>query len=240
MHPKMSLSYTEWSEAIKRLKQFKCPVDSSIKEVVDCYKRKIAEGDKVRRDEWSQTSGFRKHSKGGRDRGEQAIERLLFNHDMVKLVREGRRALPITVSDHNFAMTKSKKGQVICDAFCFLKHKHIFHPLTIEVKDKADNVWFAVVECLIQVRLARRNLQGIEKWALKKRLTDQNPTMARGAWGLVIAPQKYFDRKKEILTAALRLIQRLKKETKARIILASSDNLAEGRLRWVAGSYWPS
>lgn len=240
MHPKMSLSYTEWSEAFKRLKQFKYPVDFSIKEVVDCYKRVIAEGDKVRRDEWIQALGFRKHSKDGQDRGEQKIERLLFNHDKVKLVREGGLSFPITVSDHNFPMTMSKKGQVICDAFGFLKHRHKFHPLTIEVKAAANDVWFAVVECLIQVRLARDNRRWIEEWALRKRLADRGVTMARGAWGLVIAPQTYFDKKKKILTAALQLTQRLREETRARIILASSDNLAEGRLRWVAGSYWPS
>jgi hypothetical protein len=240
MEPKMSTSYPEWSEAFKRLKQFKCPVDFSIKEVVDYYKRGMAKGDKVRRDDWTHALGFRKHSKDGHDRGEQAIERLLFKHNKIELVPEGGRALPIMVRDHNFPMTMSQNGQVICDAFGVLEHRHKFHPLTIEVKEAADNVWFAVVESLIQVRLARYNLQGIEKWALKERLVDQNSTMVRGAWGLVIAPQKYFDRKKEILTAALQLIQRLKKETKARIILASSDNLAEGRLRWVAGSYWPS
>ncbi|MGB2676518.1 MAG: hypothetical protein WAN12_05490, partial [Candidatus Acidiferrum sp.] len=60
------------------------------------------------------------------------------------------------------------------------------------------------------------------------------------AWGLVLAPSKYFDQNRPHLEAALKLIQELKSKTEARIILASTDDLKEGRLKWIENSYCPS
>src|ERR1700733_5742921 len=145
----MITSYPEWAKAFKRLRQFRHrDVCCSINEVVDYYKTGMIKDDMVRRGAWFHAPGYRKDSKDGQYRGEQKIESLLFDKE-IKLVREGKSLL-IKVSDHNFPMTKSRKGQVICDAFGFLRHKNKCHPITIEVKVAADNVWSAVVESLIQ------------------------------------------------------------------------------------------
>jgi hypothetical protein len=92
--------------------------------------------------------------------------------------------------------------------------------------------WFAVVENLIQTRLARFNLNNIEHYAIKLSLRDHNLQSARGgAWGLVLAPRKYFDQNSTRFEATLKLIQELKERTRARIILAATDDLKEGRLK---------
>jgi hypothetical protein len=98
----------------------------------------------------------------------------------------------------------------------------------------------AVVENLIQTRLARFNLNNIEHYAIKRSLRDHNLQSARGAWGLVLAPRKYFDQNLTRFEATLKLIQELKERTRARIILAATDDLKEGCLKWIEGSYWPA
>jgi len=122
----------------------------------------------------------------------------------------------------------------------FISHGGICHPVAIEVKTTDADPWFAAVENLIQIRLARFNLNNIEQHAIKRSLPTKNLQKARGAWGLVLAPSKYFDRNSTLLKVALKLIQELKKRTRARIILATTDDLKEGRLKWIEGSYWPS
>jgi len=129
---------------------------------------------------------------------------------------------------------------VLCDALGFISHGGICHPVAIEVKTTDADPWFAVVENLIQLRLARFNLNNIEQHAIKRSLATKNVQKARGAWGLVLAPSKYFDRDSTLLKAALLLIHELKKRTRARIILATTDDLKEGRIKWIEGSYWPS
>jgi hypothetical protein len=84
------------------------------------------------------------------------------------------------------------------------------------------------------------NLDNIEQHAIKRSLATKNPQKARGAWGLVLAPSKYFNQKRTHLKAALKLIQELEIGTRARIILTATDDLKKGRLEWIEGSYWPS
>jgi hypothetical protein len=236
----MSGVYREWVDDFKILKNFTPPTETAIKRVLAYYSRAIAESDQAQRKGWSHALGYRKQSKDGLDRGEQKIERLLFKRSQLEIVREKGRPLSLKVTDQNFPLAKQSKGQVLCDALGFIDHGSRYHPVVIEVKTTNANPWFAVVENLIQIRLARFNLDNIERHAIKHSLADNNLHEARGAWGLVLAPSKYFCQNQPHLEAALKLIQELKWKTRARIILAATDDLKEGRLKWIEGSYWPS
>jgi hypothetical protein len=234
----MSHVYHEWVDSFKRLKDFAPPAETAIKQVLAHYSQAIGEIDHAERTGWFHALGYRKKSKDGLDRGEQEIERLLFKRSHVEIVRERRRPLSLIVTDHNFPLARQSKGQVLCDALGFIDHRSAYHPVAIEVKTTNGDPWFAVVENLIQIRLARSN-HNIEQYAIKHCLANRNIQKARGAWGLVLAPSKYFSQNRPHLETALKLIQELKSKTQARIILASTDDLKEGRSRWIEGSYWP-
>jgi len=232
--------YHEWIDGFKDLKTFKPPAKTAIKQVLAFYSRVIPKSVQAQRKGWSHVLGYRKHSKDGLDRGEQEIEKLLFERSPIEIVREEGTPLSLMVTDQNFPLARQSRGQVLCDALGFISHGGICHPVAIEVKTTDADPWFAVVENLIQLRLARFNLNNIEQHAIKRSLATKNVQKARGAWGLVLAPSKYFDRDSTLLKAALLLIHELKKRTRARIILATTDDLKEGRIKWIEGSYWPS
>lgn len=235
----MSNNYHEWAEGFKSLKAFMPPAEKAIKQVIEYYMQSITKSEQAQREVWSHALGFRKKSKDRLDRGEQKVERLLFEMSPIEIRRKGG-SLYLKVTDQNFPMAKQAKGQVLCDAIGFIEHRRKYHPVAIEVKTNDQNPWFAVVENLIQIRLARFNLNNIEQHALKRSLAFDNLQKARGTWGLVVAPSKYFDHNHTIREATLKLIQELKNTTEARIMLASTDDLHEGRLKWIERSYWPS
>ncbi len=236
----MSELYQKWASDFKSLKHFTQPAETAIKQVLAYYSKAIAASDQAQREGWSHALDYRKKSKDGLDRGEQKIERLLFMRSPIEIIREKGRLLSLEVTDHNFPLTRQSKGQVLCDALGFIKYGGVYHPVTIEVKATNANPWFAVVENLIQIRLTRFNLNNIEQYAIKRSLANKNLQKARGTWGLVLAPSKYFNQNPTHLEAALKLIQELKSKTQARIILASTDHLKDRRLQWIENSYWPS
>lgn len=236
----MSNVYFEWVDGFKDLRIFKAPAKTAINQVLAYYSHAIPESVQAQRKGWSHDLGYRKHSKDGLDRGEQRIERLLFGRSPIEIVRKIGSPLSLTVTDQNFPLARQSRGQVICDALGFIKHGGKCHPVAIEVKSTDAGPWFAVVENLIQIRLARTNLNNIEQHVIKRSLANNNLQRARGAWGLVLAPSKYFSRNRVQLEAALELIQELKSTARARIIVAATDELNDGRLKWIEGSYWPS
>ncbi len=236
----MADAYHEWVGGFKDLKEFTPPAETAIKQVLAYYSQAIGESAQARREGWSHVLGYRKNSKDGLDRGEQQIERLLFERSPIEIVREEGTPLSLMVTDQNFPLARQSRGQVLCDALGFISHGGICHPVAIEVKITDADPWFAVVENLIQIRLARFNLNNIEQHVIKRSLPTKNLQKTRGAWGLVLAPSKYFNRDSTLLKATLKLIQELKKRTRARIILATTDDLKEGRIKWIEGSYWPS
>jgi len=236
----VSNNYHEWAAGFKSLKAFMPPAEKAIKQVIEYYSQSITKSEQAQREGWSHALGYRKKSKDRLDRGEQKVERLLFERSPIEIVRRKGGSLYLKVTDQNFPMAKQAKGQVLCDAIGFIKHRRKYHPIAIEVKTTDQNPWFAVVENLIQIRLARFNLKNIEQHALKRSLSYENLQKARGTWGLVAAPSKYFCHHHAHLEAALKLIQELKNTTEARIMLASTDDLHKGRLKWIEGSYWPS
>jgi hypothetical protein len=69
------------------------------------------------------------------------------------------------VTDQNFPLARQSSGQILCDALGFVDHGGTYHPIVIEVKNTDADPWFAVVENLIQIRLARFNYKRIERHA---------------------------------------------------------------------------
>lgn len=106
-----------------------------------------------------------------RQRGEQQIENRLLN-DPKKAIQivdcPTGRSFSLFCTDHNFPLASVSNGQVLCDVFGYVKHRNVFHPVAIEVKVRSGDPWFAVVENLIQVRLARANVRNIEYWMRKR------------------------------------------------------------------------
>jgi hypothetical protein len=232
--------YRKWVDGFKDLKEFTPPAATAIKRVLAYYSQAIGQHAQAQRVGWSHVLGYRKNPKDGLDRGEQKIERLLFERSPIEIVCEKGRSVSLIVTDQNFPLARQSRGQILCDALGFVDHGGRHHPVVIEVKTTDADPWFAVVENLIQIRLARFNYNTIERHAIKRSLAGNNPQSARGTWGLVLAPQKYFDRNSARREAALKLIQELKNRTRARIILATTDDLRQGRLNWIEGSYWPA
>ena len=208
----MADAHHEWAGGFKDLKEFTPPAETAIKQVLAYYSQAIGESAQARREGWSHVLGYRKNSKDGLDRGEQQIERLLFERSPIEIVGDKCKPLSLLVTDQNFPLTRQSRGQVLCDALGFINHRGICHPIATEIKITDADPWFAVVENLIQTRLARFNLNNIEHYAIKRSLRDLNLQSARGAWGLVLAPRKYFDQNSTRLEAALKLIQEVKKE----------------------------
>ena len=92
----------------------------------------------------------------------------------------------------------------------------------VEVKIGANNCWFALVECLMQVRMGRANGANIEAF-LKKR----NLPHSRAIWGMVLASSSYFD--EGVVDGTMEhcrvLLKLLKNSTEARVALTSFDRV---------------
>ena len=232
------LTFTKWSRAFKDLKSFDS-CSEAIDNVVKYYQKPVAEGRDARRKTWKHPSGYRKSSKDGKIRGEQQIEKLLLKSPVKIVNTVTDRSFDIFCTDHNFPLASVRRGQILCDVMGYIKQRNVYHPVAIEVKIANEDLWFAVVENAIQIRLARFNVDNIERLA-RARLPRNTEVTARGTWGLVVAPEAYFKKHPSRAEAALGLIDALRKETKARIILCSADRLEKsGQLGWIEGSYWP-
>lgn len=231
-------TYDQWSADFKQLKDFKSPTQNEINLVIKYYKGNPPPS-KSLRSQWEHDLGFRKMVVAGMDRGEQEIERLLLgSRGEIKTIRveKATESLELRLSDHNFPFAALRRGQVISDAFGYHKSRNDFRPVAIEVKVRDGSPWLAVVENLIQVRLARRNFKNIEEHGRVKVLKTLPPRKVRGAWGLVVAPRSYYD--KATIGITRKLIDQLKEETNARIMLATIGEKKMGCLEWFYG-YWP-
>jgi hypothetical protein len=222
----MNKTYTRWSDNFKELKaESKFPEKSDICRVIRFYKNNPPPMDSLRND-WKHDLGFRKNVADGIGRGEQEIERLLLGEKGTEKtihIKHKSRTFEVRVTEQNFPFACNSKGQVISDAFGYYKKGAVYHPVAIEVKVNDGTPWFAVVENLIQIRMARRNLEKIEQHG---RTILGNAVLAnkvRGTWGLIIAPEKYYKKHTKVCDRACELIDQLKKETQVRILLATID-----------------
>ena len=164
--------------------------------------------------EWTGDLGYRKK---GNDQGEKRIERQLFeaNNREVTVQYKASKS-PIKLIYHNMPLVNQSRGQVIADAFGVVQIGEIYHPLLFEIKVNNEHPWYALVENLRQLRLARACARRIQQFVKEK--TGQQT--ARGVWGMVPAPKSYFDKsskRRNSLEASRQLLKILKENTRARI-----------------------
>jgi hypothetical protein len=184
---------------------------------------------------WTGKLGYRKRSS---DKGEQRTEKELFNRvredfALVFSDQEPSAGYRVKTIYHNMPLANQRKGQVIADAFAVLVTGANSRPLFIEVKVTANNPWFALVENLQQIRLARACARKIENFVLE----SSKHRVERGVWGLILAPENYYARHSARLSKCTHLLDALKKGTRARVAFGVSDSLAHGQIRIIAHNW---
>jgi hypothetical protein len=187
------------------------------------------------REIWQGKLGYRKRSD---NKGEQCTEKELFNggSNGFELVFSGQqtnanyRVKPIY---HNMPLANRRKGQVIADAFGVLETGTNVRPLFIEVKVAANDPWFALVENLQQIRLARACAQKIQAFVHK----NTEYRVERGVWGLILAPERYYEKHLGNLAKCRLLLDALKQNTRARVAFGISDWLASGQIKIITQNW---
>jgi len=225
----MSIEFKTWSEKFKN-----CRKDiGNIEGVLNCWRSAIPTDWK--RERWAASFGYRKNSKGD-DRGEQVIERELLGQKgqwkLLKIEHKTLKSNSLISFYHNFPLAKFKSGQVIADAFGLVHIGKIYHPLVIEVKTNANDCWFALVENLQQIKMARAN-----EVYLKTFLGKIHAPSAKGTWGLVVAPRSFYEKNDNCLSSCKKLLKTLKENTEARIAFAHSGKLEEDRIEIVCSNW---
>ena len=146
-------------------------------------------------------------------RGEGKIESKLLSNSKNKkecfVIKDGKKIKSVEFLDNAVGLGARRKGNVIADLFGL---DNVDSPVSGEVKISDRNPWYAVVETIEQVVLLRSDRKFLLKNIRNKRGGNIKAT---GAWGLVIAPEKYW-KKKEFAEAKI-LIEYLRKKTKIRI-----------------------
>jgi hypothetical protein len=222
-------SYQEWSKAFTQARKEVGNIDL----VMELWQAKVSSG--WERQDWrSCTLGYRKNSKeGAENAGEKLIERRLLGcSSKLKTWRLSSETSSYTLKTvyNNFALANTSSGQVIADVLGVLERNGVKlgRPLLVEVKTTNGGPWHALVECLKQVSLARRN----EK-AICDKLKKDNVSSGPGSWGLVIAPKKFWNKQ---LKECESLMSVLKTKTRARIGFVAIDDTID-ELQWVLGNW---
>jgi hypothetical protein len=172
-------------------------------------------------------------------KGERKYEKALLDKDFVYFINtKNSKFMKLEVKYNAFPLANAKRGQTITDCLGVLYdiRRERKHPVAIEIKETANNPWFAVVETLQQIRLMRTGVNELEKYFREKISVDT----VKGAWGIVLAPDRYYKKKGRAAgayEAACKLCNYMAKRSRARIIIASI-NLEMGIIEYKAG-YWP-
>lgn len=148
-------------------------------------------------------------------RGEGKIEALLLRKG-IALSKDGKVVSRVRFLANAAGLGSRKQGNVIADLFG-LDEKGT--PVAGEIKIKHRDPWYALVECAEQVALLRADRKHLKVW-LRKQL--QEDIRGVGSWGMVIAPERYWEKKER--EAAFRLVDALRKKTKIRICCMSYKN----------------
>jgi hypothetical protein len=188
------------------------------------------------RENWRGKVGYRKQSD---HRGEQVTENKLFasHHKQFQLLwSDSQREHDVSVQAiyHNMPLANQRSGQVIADAFGILRVGEKARPLFIEVKQTADNPWFALVENLQQIRLARACADQIRTFTVSRSKLSVEP----GVWGLILAPNSFYKKHSISLERCRSLLGELKRRTTARVAFGSSDSLVGGKISIVADNWF--
>jgi hypothetical protein len=187
------------------------------------------------REIWEGKFGYRKRSD---NKGEQCTEKELFNGEskVFKLGfsdQETHADYRVAAIYHNMPLANQRKGQVIADAFGVLEIGKSVRPLFIEVKVAANDPWFALVENLQQIRLARACAHEIQDFVHE----NSKHRVERGVWGLILAPESYYAKHFGNLAECKPLLNALKQNTRARVAFGISDSLARGQIKIIAQNW---
>lgn len=181
---------------------------------------------------WTGKLGYRHNHKEG-PRGEQIIEKKLLEGFLHKIV-DGDQHHPFLAVYQKMPLANQKQNQRIADVLGLVLHQETIHPVMVEVKVGANNCWFALVECLLQVRMGRANGVNIEAFLKKWNLPH-----SRAIWGMVLAPSDYFEKGEAdgTMQHCRQLLSLLQEQTEARVAFASFDRLDKHSIR-VKESNW--
>lgn len=94
---------------------------------------------------------------------------------------------------------------------------HHGSPVAIEVKETANDAWYATVELCEYVWRMRHDRDGLEK-DIQKRLGDRK--RHRGSWGMLLAPEKWWAKHKNAVDLHRKLIVALAEKTQIRLCSA--------------------
>ena len=221
--------FRDWSDKWKGCRKW---ID--VGEIVKLWHRPIPRA--WERAVWAGKLGYRKRSN---NKGEQRTEQRLFDrvHIDFELIFAGQQPdaeYRVTTIYHNMPLANQRKGQVIADAFGVLVTGASLRPLIIEVKVTANDPWFALVENLQQIRLARACARKIQEFVLE----SSKERVDRGVWGLILAPEDYYMRRSDSLTKCTHLLEALKQSTRARVAFGVSDSLVKSQIRIVAHNWF--
>ena len=224
--PSFNLTFAEWS---KLWEEARCHIGSFDKVIALC---KTTPRDWQRAD-WTGDVGYRhNHKEGSGPRGEQHIEKQILQGGVHEVIHDDQR-YPFRAIYQKMPLANQATGQRVADVFGLLTHRRVVHPVMIEVKTTNRNCWYALVECLQQVRMGRANQPNIQNFA--KQLGLPKPS---GIWGMVLAPTAYIKKSEDsgIMQHCLVLLAKLKPSNN-RIAICKSDELSNHLIR-VVESNW--
>lgn len=230
------MDFAQWSDCWKEMKKDVGNVDR----VMELWRLNVPSG--CQRNTWNALFCYRhNHKAGGQPRGEQMIEKKLLPAQGKKskehaLFRSEKPTLTLQAIGHKMPMANQSRGQIITDVLGILTVRNVNHPIAIEVKTTDQDPWFAVVENLLQIKMLRNNVGNVLEFFKQHGIAN-----CKGAWGMVLAPRKYYQKDKQATENALRLIERLKKESQARLMLISyrEDSNSESLILDFHGGFWP-
>jgi len=154
-------------------------------------------------------------------RGEGVIETQLLSTSKKSkecvLLKDEKRIKSVRFTDNAVGIGARRKDNVIVDLFGLDDRDS---PVCGEVKITANNPWSAVVQSVEQVALLRSDRAFLRN---NLRAKAQKDIRAVGAWGLVIAPPKYWLKKE--FQEAKRLVEYLRSKTMVRICCVSYPKL---------------
>lgn len=219
--------FTKWSDQWKA-ERSKCDPHHIVKLWQDAMPQRW------KRDIWEGELGYRKRSD---NKGEQRIEKELFAAKggfVLNASSEVPKPFRCVAIYHNMPLANQRRGQVIADAFGILEIGKVKRPLLIEVKVTDHNLWYSLVECLQQVRLARACAKNIT--AFTKKMTASHE-LASGIWGMVLAPASYYEKHEKRMKDCENLLCILKEQTCARIAFAVWPSKADDHIE-IRHSNW--
>ena len=115
----------------------------------------------------------------------------------------------------------------------FWKQAKSVRPLFIEVKVAANDPWFALVENLQRIRLARACAHKIQAFVHE----NTEHRVERGVWGLILAPKGYYEKHSVNLAKCKLLLDAFETKHSRKGGVWNSDSLASGQIKIITQNW---